>query len=159
METLISLASNKKVIGFGLIVAASCGIVFSYYAESSFYIIKGLNLSPSNYGLTFMLIAVASMSGGLLSQKLNNHISSETIMEYGIYITTISTFIFSSFVLANHYFYPMDIHIMIGITIASQMSCAFGNSMTASNALALALEDYKHAIGTATSLFGFFITL
>ncbi|MDZ5762771.1 MFS transporter domain protein [Candidatus Cyrtobacter comes] len=43
---------------------------------------------------------------------------------------------------------------MIAVTILSQMGCAFGICMATSNALALALVDYKHA--TASSLFGFF---
>ena len=48
------------------------------------------------------------------------------------------------------------LEMMIVITIVSQMISAFGICMATSNALALALLNYKHAIGTASSLFGFF---
>lgn len=43
------LIRDKKVIGFGLIVAGCNGILFSYFAEGSFYLINGLGLSPSHY--------------------------------------------------------------------------------------------------------------
>ncbi|MDZ5762651.1 MFS transporter N-terminal domain protein [Candidatus Cyrtobacter comes] len=42
------LLTDKKVLGFALIVAGCNGILFSYFAEGSFYLIKGLNLSPSH---------------------------------------------------------------------------------------------------------------
>jgi hypothetical protein len=46
--------------------------------------------------------------------------------------------------------------IMVAVTIISQMVLTFGICMTTSNALALALVDYKSCTGTASSLFGFF---
>ena len=45
---------------------------------------------------------------------------------------------------------------MVAITIIAQMGIMFGICMATSNALAIALIDYKWCIGTASSLFGFF---
>jgi DHA1 family bicyclomycin/chloramphenicol resistance-like MFS transporter len=67
-----------------------------------------------------------------------------------------ATTIFSCVGMINHNLFAFPIHVMIAITILSQMGCSFGICMATSNALALALVDYKHAIGTASSLFGFF---
>lgn len=152
----IQLAMDKKVMGFGLIVAACNGILFSYFAEGSFYLINGLNLSPSKYGLSFILIAAATMGGGILSRKLHYYCSSKAIMTYGILVIALATTIFSLTALINDYLYELSNHVMIGVTILSQMISAFGICMATSNALALSLVDYKHAIGTASSLFGFF---
>jgi Bcr/CflA subfamily drug resistance transporter len=150
------LMLDKKVIGFALIVAGCNGILFSYFAEGSFYLIKGLGLSPSHYGLSFTVIAVATMLGGIVSKRLQNKHSSKEIMGYGLLIIAFATTIFSCVATINHNLFALPSHVMIAITIISQMGCAFGICMATSNALALALADYKHAIGTASSLFGFF---
>jgi DHA1 family bicyclomycin/chloramphenicol resistance-like MFS transporter len=156
IDIAYKLVMDKKVIGFGLIVAACNGISFSYFAEGSFYLIKGLGLSPSEYGLSFIAIAVATMMGGMLSKKLHNSHLSQSIMGYGLWIIAISAAIFSGFSLVNHCILQLPNDLMIAITIISQMVMMFGICIATSNALALALVDYKWCIGTASSLFGFF---
>ena len=156
LEISSSLLKNKKVIGFGLIVSACNGISFSYFAEGSFYLIKILGLTPSEYGLSFIAIAAATMMGGILSKKLHNHHTAKTIMGYGLVIILASASIFSLFTVIHTNILPFPTNLMIGITILSQMSIMFGICMATSNALALALADYKWCIGTASSLFGFF---
>ena len=156
MDIAYKLVRDKKVIGFGLIVAACNGISFSYFAEGSFYLIKGFGLSPSEYGLSFIAIATATMMGGILSKKLHNSRASQSIMGYGLRIILTATAVFSGFSLINHSLVPLSNGLMIAITIMSQMVLMFGVCMTTSNALALALVDYKWCIGTASSLFGFF---
>ena len=61
---------DRKVVGFGVIVAGVNGIIFSYFSEGSFYLIKGLGLSPSEYGLSFIGIAISTVLGGFLSRWL-----------------------------------------------------------------------------------------
>jgi MFS transporter, DHA1 family, multidrug resistance protein len=150
------LMNDKTVLSFGLIVAACNGILFSYFAEGPFYLINALNLSINAYGMSFMLIAAASMAGGILSKRLHNHRSSKEIMTYGIFSIAIATTIFSLVAIINHSFYHIPNHIMISLTLISQMVCSLGICMATSNALALSLVNYKNVIGTASSLFGFF---
>ena len=150
------LIRDKKVVGFGLIVAGCNGILFSYFAEGSFYLIKGLGLSPSHYGLSFTVIGASAMFGGIVSKRLQNKHSSKEIMGYGLLIIAFATTIFSCLSVINHHLFAFPFHIMIAVTIISQAICIFGTCIASVNALALALVDYKHAIGTASSLFGFF---
>jgi DHA1 family bicyclomycin/chloramphenicol resistance-like MFS transporter len=152
----LSLLKDKNVIGLGLIVAACNGISFSYFAEGPFYMIKSLGLSPSEYGLSFIAIAIAMIMGGILSKKLHNNHSSKTIMGYGLIINLLSAAIFSCFTIIHHTIFPFHAPQMIIIAILSLMSMMFGICMTTSNALTLALVNYRHCIGTASSLFGFF---
>ena len=76
-------------------------------------------------------------------------------MNRGLSITGIAATLFSVISLFHTivYFSP---YFMIIATLFSQMSIALGICMTTSNALALALVDYKGCIGTASSFFGFF---
>ena len=156
LEIGVRLASDKNVIGFGLIVAACNGISFSYFAEGSFYLIKILGLLPSEYGCSFIATAIATMLGGVLSKNLNNHYASKIIMNYGLRIITVAAAIFSGFAVINCCFLQLPVYMMISVTILSQMTIMFGICMTTGNALALALVNYKDCIGTASSLFGFF---
>jgi MFS transporter, DHA1 family, multidrug resistance protein len=156
MDIACKFMIDKKVIGLGLIVAACNGISFSYFAEGSFYLINGLGLSPSKYGLSFIAIAISTMTGGILSKKLHSSHTSKIIMTYGLKIIITSAAIFSSFALLNHSILQLPNYLMIIITIISQMVLMFGICIAISNALALALVDYKWCIGTASSLFGFF---
>ena len=155
-EVAKQLIRDKKVLGFGLIVAGCNGILFSYFAEGAFYLIEGLGLTPRYYGLSFTVIGGAAMLGGLVSKKLQNKHTAKEIMDYGLLLIAFVTTIFSCIALMNHHLFPLAPQALIAITILSQMGCAFGICMATSNALALALVDYKHAIGTASSLFGFF---
>lgn len=149
------MMSDKKVIGLGLIVAASNGILFSYFAEGSFFLIDLLNLSASKYGMSFMFIASATMLGGVVSKKLHAYFNSMIIMNFGLSVVLCSTALFSSIILLTPFiaFSPLT---LILTTIGLHMFTVFGICIITSNALACALVDYKDCIGTASSLFGCF---
>jgi Bcr/CflA subfamily drug resistance transporter len=159
MAVAQSLLVSKKVIGFGLIVAACNGIAFSYFAEGSFYFIKMLGLSPSQYGFSFVPIAFVTMMGGMVSKYLHNWRSSETIMGYGLRLIVAATLLFSIFTFCFVHYAMFSSYVMVLTAIFMQMMIMFGICMVTSNALALALVDYKWCIGTASSLFGFFYYL
>ena len=155
-QVALNLLKDKEVIGFGLIVGACNGISFSYFAEGSFYLINMLGLSSIEYGLSFIAIAVSTMLGGMLSKRLHKSHTSRAIMMYGLKIILIACTLFSGLALwyTSHDFLPKCW--MIGITMMMQMIIMFGVCMTTSNALALALINYKWCSGAASSLFGFF---
>lgn len=154
-----SLLCNIKVLGFGLIVAACNGIAFSYFAEGSFYFIKILGLSASQYGLSFVPIALVTMTGGIVSKHLHNWYTSQTIMRYSLRLLAIATLLFSITAFAFVYYALFSSQTMIFAAIFMQMLTMFNICIITSNALALALVDYKWCTGTASSLFGFFYYL
>lgn len=152
----LNLLRNKKVIGFSFIVGACNGLSFSYYAEGSFYLIKLLGLSPGLYGASFIFIAAAAMLGGMLSKRMNSSYSSLSILNYGLIIIALTSIAFAGCIFIHYEYIELPNWFIIGLTIINQMNIVFGVSMAGSNALALALLDYKECIGTASSLFGFF---
>lgn len=150
------LAKDRKVLAYGLLVAACNGIPFSFYAEGSFYLIELLGLSPSTYGLSFIGIAIAGAFGGWLSRRMHERHSSFTIMKRGIGIVIIgSTFFLGMTILIGMLGSTPKI-VSIILTLGSMIIIMFGDALIIPNALSMALEDYKHSIGTASSLFGFF---
>ena len=76
-------------------------------------------------------------------------------MAYGLWVIVTSAAVFSGCALVNHSIIHLPNDLMIALTIINQMVLMFGICMATSNALALALGDYKWCIGTASSLFGF----
>jgi len=150
------LIQDQQVLAFAFIVAGCNGILFSYFAEGPFYLINGLGLTPSLYGLSFVGIALSTMAGGLFSRYLHNRHSSAHIMQNGLYIILVSAAIWSLFALTHYNLSELSALTLIAMTLMCQMACSFGICMATSNALALALVHYKSAIGAASSLFGFF---
>lgn len=156
LKVASSLIHNKQVVGLGLLVGLGNGINFSYYAEGSFYLIEFLELSPSQYGLSFIALASSSMLAGTFSKKLHSTCSSQTIIRYGLRILLSTTILSSSFVMLHHYeILNLPNSALISMTIMAQMATLFSTCMINGNSLALALVDYKWCIGTASSLFGF----
>ena len=147
------LITDPKVVGYGLIIACCWGILFSYFSEGPFYLIRGLGLSQTDYGLSFIPIGVAAMVGGMVSKTLQNRYSVKKIMICGLLIVDFALTGFAA--LAVIYplkgIFPHHILPIVSLTIA-----VFGMSMATNTALALALSDYKKSIGTASSVFGFF---
>ncbi|MDP2194293.1 MAG: Bcr/CflA family drug resistance efflux transporter, partial [Alphaproteobacteria bacterium] len=152
----MKLMKDRHVIGYGLIVAGCNGILFSYFAEGPFYFINLLGMGSAFYGATFMAIALSTMVGGLVSRMLLNKVSSQNVMRYGIYCVVLFSGTFTVAILVHYYVCAIPPIAIVMFTIVSQMGCAFGICMATSNALSLALVNYKMAIGVASSLFGFF---
>ncbi len=155
LNVIATLSRDKHVIGAGLIVGICNGMYFSYFAEGSFYLIKMLGLTPSQYGYSFIAIAIASMIGGITSARLNGRYTAHTLMKLSNYVILIGNLVFVLCV-ALHYISPISPIILIIMTIITQMITGFGMCSSTSNALAIALVNYKWCTGTASSLFGSF---
>ncbi len=151
----LDLLKDTRVLGFGILVAAVNGIHFSYYAEGSFYLIDFLGLSPSVYGLTFVGLASMSFFGAWLSRTLHNHLTSKAILWRGILVQLGGASFFLIAIVACGIFSLPPLLSMV-VTVGSMAIIAAGSSMIIPNCLSLALEEYQHSIGTASSLFGFF---
>lgn len=149
------LAKDRKVIGFGLLVALCNGITFSYYAEGSFYLIELLGLSPSQYGTTFALMASATIAGSIISRKMQNKFGPLTIIKYGLWSILISCALLYVGVLLKSILNISSINLLV-LTIAVMMGNMAGICIVTSNALAMSLQNYRHATETASPLFGFF---
>lgn len=154
MTVLKKMAVDKKVIGFGLLVAGCNGIGFSYYAEGSFYLIEMLHLTPSLYGCTFIALSAAAMAGGFVSRRMHNNYDFLTILYTGLLVVLVGSVLFSGGILLT-YVSALSEHVLISITIGCMVLIMGGNCIITSNALSSALMNYKDCIGTASSLFGF----
>lgn len=150
-----AFSKDSRVLGFGIVVAACNGIHFSYYAEGSFYLIDLLGLSPSLYGLTFVVLALMAVLGSWISRTLHDHLDTKAILWRGILVQLIGSSLFLVLTIVIGAFNGPPLLSLI-ITIGSMAILSAGSAMVVPTCLSLALEEYQHAIGTASSLFGFF---
>lgn len=153
-DTLKQMIQDPKVINFSLMIGGAHGIGFSYYAEGPFYF-KLLGLTPSLYGLTFLLTLTSLSTGAYFSRMLHDHFPSFKILGIGVKIILIGAASFSCF---NILFYFLNIPkiLIIIFSLLHVMSIMMGIGMVLPNAMSLALEDYKENTGAASALFGFF---
>lgn len=149
----LKMLKDRYVWACCLFVAGANGITFSYYAEGSFYLIQLLGLTPSLYGMTFIGIAFAGALGAYISRRLHNSCDSLQILKYGLYVNIVSGFLFAGLTGILLVFQASYILFII-ITLLSMMGLQMGCSLITSNALSLALKNYKQGIGTASALFG-----
>ncbi|MCE3231588.1 MAG: drug resistance transporter, Bcr/CflA subfamily [Alphaproteobacteria bacterium] len=149
-DTFLKMTRDRQVIGFGLLVGLANGVSFSYYAEAPFLMIELLELSPSQYGLTFIGTAFATLCGGLGGRKLHDHWTSARILGYGLAITFLG-----SLLLMGVVWLCLDRVFLLWGNLFAMMVIMGGIPLITSNALSLALVHYKKCIGTASSLFGF----
>lgn len=149
------MCKDSQVIAFGLLVAGCNGISFSYFAEGPFYLIDLLGLSPSVYGMTFVGNACAGVLGGYVSRRLHDRINARAILRIGLLVVLLGGLVFSGVTFAfREWGAPALLSIIL--TVGSMMVVQMGCTVVTANALSLALKDYRHAVGTASSFFGFF---
>ena len=155
LNVLTIVLKDKHFASLFIIMGGCQGIMFSYFAEGSFYLIEILKLRPSLYGASFIFLAMCGVGGALFSKRLHSKsFISNQILIFGLYIICFSTSIFSTLAIFKNSLLISDSS-FVYITIGLHMITMFGISITTNNAMAIALKDYKWCMGTASSLFGF----
>lgn len=156
INIILTLAKDRKVIGSGLIVAGCNGLMFSYFAEGSFFLIDMLEVSPVLYGASFLFISFGATLGGIFSKKMLSLYESNAIIYGGLLITLCTNFIFSIIIIAHLKLMIFSKLFIVFATIINQFFILFAICMIVSNVLSTALSEYKWCIGAASSFFGFF---
>lgn len=151
---LKSVALNKRVLCFALIVGGCNGIIFSYYAEGPFYFIDILKMSPSKYGIISLVYAVPFIVGGFISKHLNKiEWALHRILNLGTTIVALSCGLFA---LSSEIGWIASIYPTLSITLCLifMMFTMMGIAILIPNSLGSALQNYTVNAGQAASVFG-----
>jgi MFS family permease len=152
--TFVALMRDPRVLSYAVVIGTVNGIFFSFFAEGSFCLIEVLHLSPSVYGMTFILMALSGVTGSYISKKLQGKTPPLKILEYGIVCTMLGSFAMAVLVFCGLFFNSSEMFFIVSI-LGPLCLIDVGMSILIPNALALALETYQSSIGTASSFFGF----
>ncbi|UNK16271.1 multidrug effflux MFS transporter [Paenibacillus sp. N3/727] len=144
------LISDRRVWGFGFLIGATNGILFSYYAEAPFIFIKFFDMSPGVFGFFGIFVALSSILGAMLSKKMLGRFTAEKIILMGSMITTVGAVCLTG--LALYGISPSVI--FLGLMVACIFILLLGIGMAIPNCLSLALVHYSDVLGTAGAIFG-----
>lgn len=152
-QVALKLFTDKRVLGYAILIGTSNGIIFSYYAEAPFLFIDLMHLTPMQYGLTGTVIAAGSVLASWISHQLNGrHYRPEHTILFGCYIMGLSALCLTYLAYAGFFSWASNLH--LGLILMLIGFLFFGIGLLIPNALSQALSAYQDAIGTAGALFG-----
>lgn len=144
------LVSDRRISGFGFLIGATNGILFSYYAEAPFIFIEFFGMSPGVFGFFGIFVAMSSILGAMLSKKLLSRLQAERIIVIGTIITMLGALCLT--VLAIGGMNATIVH--MGLLVVCIFILLLGIGMAIPNCLSLALNHYGDVLGTAGAIFG-----
>ncbi len=147
------LLGDRFVIYCAIVMGTTNGIWFSYYAEAPFILITLLKLSPSQYGATSIILAIAACLGSISSHRMNKRHSEKKIIEIGGLISLIS---FLILMITMSFSAHLHANVIIFTIIFAMSGFMFGSvGLIIPNLISNALVNYENTLGQAGSFFGF----
>lgn len=144
------LASDRRVWGFGFLIGATNGVLFSYYAEAPFIFIEFFQMSPARFGFFGIFVAISSILGAMLSKRLLSRFRAETIIVFGSIITGVGAVCLTGLAVSGIQPVVTDLALMVACIFVLLL----GIGMVIPNCLSLALIHYGDVLGTAGAIFG-----
>ncbi len=137
--------------GHVLLIAATNGILFSFYEEAPFVFVEQLGMRPSTYGVFGLVIAAATLLSARISYRLSSRVGAERLIATGAFTSTVGGLLFVGIVGAE--LLSLDA-LGMGLVAGALLTLFVGIGLVISNSLSIALKAYSHAVGTAGSVFG-----
>ncbi|MBD8006959.1 multidrug effflux MFS transporter [Bacillus norwichensis] len=140
------MITNARLWRYGVLIGGINGVLFSYYAEAPFIFTQYFPLTSAVYGFLGIIVALASITGAMLSKRLVIHIAPEKIIIRGLNIMLSGTLLSASV-----HFLPIPLQ--LPTMIVSVFIILFGTGTALPNCLSLALIDFQDVIGSAGAVF------
>lgn len=142
------LLKDTRVVTFCVLIGIINGVIFSYYAEAPSVFIEGYGMNQSTYGFLGIVIALAAVIGAMVSKKLLDITSAESICHIGLAVSILGSISLLAVVILMP---PYELSQLIGY-ILSLFILLLGTGMCLPNCLSLALIDFGDVVGTAGAL-------
>ena len=142
-----TMLKDSSIWTSAILIGASNGIIFSFWAEAPFIFIEELGFSPALYGTIGIVVSVASILSSILSRCLLRTLSSDGIITIGALII-----FFGSISLLMASFLSL-FWLKLGF-ILSLLIIFFGIGLLIPNVLSRALINYSSMLGSAASILG-----
>lgn len=139
------LLKDPIVWAYSLLIGGINGILFGYYAEAPFIFINHFGYTAVQYGSLGLVLAVASLLGAFLVNRLLTYLRPETIALFGLLFSDLA----GGLLLISLKFDQA------WIMIVGFFLIFLGLNTTLPIALNLALKGYESIIGGASGLFSF----
>lgn len=139
------LFTDHNVLAYGLLISGINGILFSFYAEAPFIFIDHFRFSPVQYGIIGIIIALSSIIGAIMVNKLVLIWSPTKIIKLGLIFSLFGGLFMFLTVLQDSVigFITGTFIVFLGLYTVLPLS------------LNLALVGYEKIIGVASGIFSF----
>lgn len=133
----------------GYLGTASCvfGAMFACISSAPFIFIEILNISPENFGHTYLYVAFGYMAGAFLSAKVVVHLGIKRTLGIGVALLMIAALLWLIQAL-------LEIH-NIGIVLLSSFLVFMAGGLSIANSQAGAFHLFPESLGGTASLLGF----
>ncbi len=141
------LLSDRRYIGYALLVASTYSGIFAFISGSSFVFIDGMGLTPDAYGLCFAAIVCGYMVGTFASGRLTLKLGIDRMIFAGVATSAGGGMVMLACAAAGWLTVPA----VVGPFFVFMV----GAGLTLPNAMAGAIGPYPTMAGLASSLLGF----
>ncbi len=148
MATMVSVGRDRVFLGYALACGLAMGGTFAYVAGSSFVLQNVYGLSPQVYGLVFALNACGMVIGAQVNGRFASRFGPSLLLTFGLVTMTVAGAVLLTVVITS----------TGGLTavILSLFTLMFGCGFVGPNSVALALQRYPRAAGSASAVLGSF---
>jgi MFS transporter, DHA1 family, multidrug resistance protein len=148
LARMASVARDRVFLGSALACGLGMSATFAYVAGSSYVLQNVYGMSPQRYGLVFALNALGLIGGAQVNGRLATRYGPATLLRFGLCVMLLAGVALVTFVVT-------DVVGLAGV-IPALFTVMFGNGFVGPNSLALALQRYPDAAGSASAVLGFF---
>lgn len=143
----LTLLRDRAYLGYVASTAAAfCGL-FAFISGSSFLLVNGLGLSPTEYALCFSSVVLGFMGGSFSAGRLSGRFGFVRMIRVGVALSLAGGLIGLGLAVAGE--------MRVVAIIAPMGLFIFGAGLTMPNATAGAVANYPTMAGLASSLMGF----
>ena len=140
----LSVFRNRRSLAFALIAVSMFGVIFGYVSGSPYVMIGAFHLTPTQYGLTFMLNSSGLLLGNLVNARLNRRgVRPAILLGGGLTLVCGGAVALVVITLAGN--------VSVALFLPFLFICMAGCAMANTNALQLAIEPLLHIAGTASA--------
>lgn len=144
---------DKYVLATIFLVGALNGVMYSYYAEAPFVIIKLLHFTPYFYASLGIPVALGAALGAYLSGKLRSRLDPNIIIRTGGLVFICSALVLVTLTMTNS-ISPLNRGISLAYFVLPVCGFFMSYGLIIPNVLSSALQNFQKVLGTAGSLLG-----
>ena len=135
---------NRGSRAYTIIAIAMFGVIFGYVSGSPYVMIGAFRLTPTLFGLTFMLNSAGLLVGNLINACLNARGAAPSkLLTFGLALVVADTLALLAITLAGN----TSVFMFLPFLALCMVGCSIANV----NSIQLAIEPLSHIAGTASA--------
>lgn len=146
------ILKDRKIWMYAIAIGSSNGILFGFFIETPFIVMKKCLLEPYYYAIVMIVITLGLFISSIISSFLVKIIEPYVLIKYGGNISVVSSIMIILVGILDSYVNKSTFIILL---VVSRVVFVISHSLIIPNCLRFSLENYSGVNGTAGAIFGF----